>query len=585
MPQPQLSGDAGRSQRASEPVGSLGHDEADAARDSDHQSANHPGEPGTGTDADGSRRFRPGWRRSRRLRGFDPAADVRARRVIAFIEKLRVPNGNGAGRQFKLRPWQRDWIYAIYANGDGNGNRLTRRAILSIARKNGKTALIAALVLVHLVGPEAGFNMEIVSAANDREQAGQVFKYLTQIIALSPRLTSILKIVESKKRVVYHGRRNVYAAVSADARRKHGLNPALVIYDELAQSTNRDLYDSLDTAQGAQAEPLFLTISTQSNDPQHPLSELIDDGLTSEDETIVCHLYEVPDDVKDIFDESCWYDANPALGDFRSLDDMRAFARRAKRLPSLENVFRNLYLNQRVSLLTALFSRSVWMDCAGSGSLLPGEEVVMGLDFAETTDLCALAVFGTKSRHLEVFFWKPEQVLDEHGRRDRRDYLAMYQQGILENCPGKTIAPELVSQKIGEIHAGYKVLGLAYDRWRINRVIKSLDDAGIDCGIEEGAALRLYPWGQGFKDMAPAVDALELAVVEQQLNHSNHPLLNTHMANAIVALDPAGNRKLDKEKSRMRIDGAVAAAMALGLNAALMSDDDEQMNQFFNSLR
>lgn len=503
-----------------------------------------------------------------------------------------MPSGFGAGRKFRLRQWQRDFIFEIYSNcqqeeidGETVLRRKTRKAILSIARKNGKTALIAALVLLHLVGPEAGINSEIVSAANDKAQAAQVFKYVAQIIRLSPKLTDLLKVVESTKRVVYHARGNVYAAISADAHRKHGLNPVVIIYDELAQSKNRELFDTLETAQGAQPEPLFITISTQSNDPQHPLSQMIDDGLTNATEDMVCHLYEVPDETKDVFDESVWINANPALGDFRDLVEFRTYAAKAKRLPSFENVFRNLYLNQRVSTLTTLFSRSMWESLAGEVEFQPGEDVVLGLDMARTTDLCALTMLSLNGMGMRTFFWKPDDMLEEHGRNDRVDYASWQAQGYLEPCPGKTIDPEYVARKVAELYGQFNVVGLAYDRWRIDYLIKEFDRIQLDASKEEDAQIRLYPWGQGFQDMAPAVDAFEEAAINGQFTHDSNPLMAWNVANAIIVNDPAGNRKLDKAKSRMRIDGAVAAAMAHGLRAKLRPDDRGSIDDYFNSLR
>lgn len=442
--------------------------------------------------------------------------------------------------------------------------RRTRRAILSIARKNGKTALIAALVLVHLIGPEAGINAEIVSAANDREQAGQVFKYVRQIIELSPALSDKLEVIRSTKRVVYHGRGNVYAAISAEAGNKHGLNPAVIIYDELAQSKSRDLYDALETSQGAQPEPLFITISTQSNDPQHPLSVLIDDALSDASEATVCHLYEVPDETVDVFNENVWECANPGLRDFRDIIEMREYAQKAKRLPSFENTFRNLYLNQRVSLLATLFSRSMWTSLKGHVEFEPGCRVYLALDMATTVDLCALSMLDEDGRRLKVFYWKPEELMEEHGRRDRIDYMALRAQGFMEPCPGRTIDPEFVATKIANLYSEYEVIGLAYDRWRIEYIKKEFQRLGIDAHEEDDAQIRLIPWGQGFRDMAPAIDAFEESAVQGRFRHDGNPLLAWNIGNAIIAQDPAGNRKLDKEKSRMRIDGAVAAAMAFG---------------------
>lgn len=463
-----------------------------------------------------------------------------------------------------MRPWQREFIQDIYANVDGLRRR-TRRAILSIARKNGKTALIAALVLVHLIGPEAGINSEIVSAANDREQAGQVFKYVRQIIELSPALLDKLEVIRSTKRVVYHARGNVYAAISAEAGNKHGLNPTVIIYDELAQSKNRDLFDALETSQGGQPEPLFITISTQSNDPQHPLSVMIDDALSGASDATVCHLYEVPDDVKDVFTEEHWYSANPALGDFRDVIEMREYAAKARRLPSFENTFRNLYLNQRVSTMATLFTRSLWTGLQGVVEFEPGCRVYLSLDMATTVDLCALAMLDEDGRRLKAFYWKPEDLMEEHGRRDRMDYMGMRAQGFMEPCPGRTIDPEFVAAKVASLYSDFEVIGLAYDRWRIEYLKKEFQRIGIDAHEEDDAQIRLIPWGQGFRDMAPAIDAFEEAAVQGRFVHDGNPLLTWNVGNAIIASDPAGNRKLDKEKSRMRIDGAVAATMAFGV--------------------
>lgn len=463
--------------------------------------------------------------------------------------------------------------------------RRTRKAILSIARKNGKTALIAALVLVHLIGPEAGVNSEIVSAANDKEQAGQVFLYISQIVSLSPKLSDKLKVIPSTKRVVYHARGNVYRAISADAHRKHGLNPVVVIYDELAQSRSRELFDTLETAQGAQPEPLFITISTQSNDPQHPLSQMIDDALTGAAPDIVCHLYEVPDDTKDIFDEAVWINANPALGDFRDIVEFRTYAAKAKRLPSFENQFRNLYLNQRVSTLATLFSRSLWEGLRGDAEFEDGEDVILALDMATTTDLCALTLLSAHGSAMRTFFWKPDDLLEEHGRRDRVDYEGWQRQGYLEPCPGKTISPEYVATKIADLVGQFRVIGLAYDRWRIEYLKKEFDRIGLQASEEDDAVLRLYPWGQGFKDMAPAIDAFEESAINGSFEHDGNPLMSWNVGNAIVTMDPSGNRKLDKAKSRMRIDGAVSGAMAHGLRARLVETDSGSMDDYFNSLR
>lgn len=289
---------------------------------------------------------------------------TRAQRVIDFIEKLIVPSGVGQGGRLILREWQKKFIRDIY-EPHGPDETGGQSRTVSIARKNGKTALIAALVLVHLVGPEAIENGEIYSAANDRPQAAQVYKMAAQMVRADTELSAILKPVDSTKTIGCRANGSLYQALSSESGAKHGYNPSLVIYDELAQSKSRELYDVLDTSMGARLEPLFAVISTQSNDPEHILSKLIDDGVSAKDPRIVCHLYEVPEDCKNIFDPKVWKKANPALGDFRSFADLKAIADKAERMPAEEPKFRNLYLNQRVALVASLISRAEWTACAG----------------------------------------------------------------------------------------------------------------------------------------------------------------------------------------------------------------------------
>jgi phage terminase large subunit-like protein len=451
-----------------------------------------------------------------------------------------------------------------------------RRAILSIARKNGKTALIAALVLVHLIGPEAIQNGEIYSAANDREQAGQVFKVAAQIVRADPELSEMLRVIDSTKHIACYSNGSFYKAMSAEAGTKHGLNPTFVIFDELAQAKNRELYDVLDTSMGARAEPLFVVISTQSNDPEHILSKLLDDGLNAGDPSICCHLYEVPES-DDAFDPANWKKANPALGDFRSLADLKAIADKAQRMPAEEPKFRNLYLNQRVAPIASLISRVEWMACAGTAEFVEKEEVYLALDMSAVIDLTALVMgsAGDKTR-VRAFCWKPEDLLAEHSDRDfgsgNQRYVQWWNDGHLLASPGRTIDPAVVAQKIIELWRAYTVLGLAYDRWRIADLLREFDRLGFEAwedrgGDKRGTGLRLIPWGQGYRDMAPAIDALELDVIERKLEHPSNPVLTWAMANAVSTMDPAGNRKLDKEKARFRIDPAVALAMLEGIKS------------------
>jgi phage terminase large subunit-like protein len=337
------------------------------------------------------------------------------------------------------------------------------------------------------------------------------------------------------------------------------------------------LYDVLDTSFGARANPLFVVISTQSNDPEHLLSKLIDDGRDANDPRIVCHLYEVPED-RDAFDPANWKMANPALGDFRSLADLKAIADQAERLPASEPKFRNLYLNQRIAPVSSMISRKEWMACAGEAQFQPGEDVYLALDLSNVVDLTALVMGSAGERtRVKPFLWKPEDQLKAHGNRDFGSasdrYTTWVREGHLLASPGPSISMTAVANQIIELSQTYNVLGLAYDRYAIRDLLRVFDELSFatweDKGNDNhtGSGLRIVPWGQGYVSMGPAISALEREVVERTLEHPNNPALTWNIANAVVRMDPAGNRKIDKEKARFRIDGAVALAMLCGLKS------------------
>lgn len=533
---------------------------------------------------------RPEW--AKHGEGIDKRGISRAQRVIEFIELLRVPSGEGQGGYIRLRDWQRQFIIDLYAPNDG-GTRRVRRAIFSVARKNGKTLLIAALVLAHLVGPEAIQNGEIYSAATDREQAGQVFKFARQLVEAEPEFAPDgslpITVVPSTKTLVHKPNGSFYRALSAEAGTKHGLNPSVWIYDELAQARDQELYEVLNTSQGARKEPLGIVISTQSPDPEHPLSKLIDDGLVANDRTVLVHLY-CSDEDSDINDEAAWRAANPALGDFRSIDDLRALAVQAGRMKTMEASFRNLYGNQRVDQTSPLIPRSEWKACETGETLVDGEEIYLALDLSGVHDLTSLvgvsAIAGDD--RIKAWHWKPQEWLFDHAKRDRAPYDVWAAEGWLETPPGRAIDYAYVATRIAEIRETYKVRGLAYDRWRIEQLLVEFQRIGVDAYIDGkdkpfDGALRLIPWGQGYRDMSPAVEALEASVVHRRLKHDGNPVLAFCFANAIVTTDASGNRKLDKSKTRFRIDGAVATAMCLGLKARETDAEAPNLDDFINN--
>ena len=480
---------------------------------------------------------------------------TRAARIIKFVEAYCVtPEGADVGKPLVLADFQKQFIRDVYDNPAG-----TRRALLSVSRKNGKSGLVAGLLLAHLVGPEAKRNSQIVSGAMSRDQAALVFNLACKMVMQSPTLAELVRIIPSGKRLIGLPLNVEFKALAADGKTAHGLSPVLVIGDEWGQvrGPQDDFIDALLTSQGAHENPLQIIISTQAASDADWLSVQIDDALKSGDPKIVCHLYAAPEGC-DLLDEAAWKAANPALGLFRSEADLREQMTQAQRMPSMENSARNLLLNQRVSTFAPFISPDVWKSCAGPVQPFDGP-VFAGLDLSARTDLTALVIVGQVDGvwQVQAHFWCPESGIEDRSRRDRAPYSTWARQGILRTTPGASVDLEHVAADTLEIFAEMDVQAVAFDRWRIDQLRRELD--------RMGAELPLVEFGQGFQSFSPALDVLEAELLNGRIAHGGNPLLTWCAANAVTAKDPAGNRKLDKQKATGRIDGLVALTMALGV--------------------
>jgi phage terminase large subunit-like protein len=509
---------------------------------------------------------RSSGRKPRRPSWQDPRLS-RAERVIRFVEGLRITSGAHAGRRFTLRPWQRAILRAWYAT-DRQRRRIVRTGLLSMGRKNGKTSTVAALALAHLLGPEVERRGQVVAAAADRDQSALVFDELVAFITDNPEFDAQCNIQRHAKIIEHLPSGSKFRALSSDAKKAHGMSPSVVIVDELAQwgsGPGRALYDALTTATGARAEPLTLIISTQSADEHSLMSELVDYGKQVNagivtDPTFSAHIFEVPLDA-DPWDESLWPLANPALGDFRSADEMRTFAARAREMPTLEAAFRNFYLNQRVAADERWIAPALWDACAGDVDLdaLAGARCYGGLDLGSVRDLTAFALCWPESGALAVWTWCPADALRAREENDRVPYTVWAKAGHIEPTPGKATDKRRVALRLADLCARFKPEAIAYDVWGITELERILG--------EEGITLPLKPFGQGYKSMAPAMKAFEERVLNRRITHDTNPVLTWAVSNVVPEVDAAGNVKPSKERSRERIDPVVAAIMAVGLAA------------------
>lgn len=401
------------------------------------------------------------------------------------------------------------------------------------------------------------------------------------MVRMSPDLSSAVVIRDSAKELVCPERGTKYKALSADASTAYGLSPVFIVHDELGQvrGPRSELYEALETATAAQDEPLSLVISTQAPTDADLLSVLIDDALAGHDPRTVVSLYTAPADVDPFVDRAIRL-ANPAFGDFQNADEVRAMANDAKRMPTRENEYRNLILNQRVEAHSPFISRASWEACAAPIiEDWSDRRIYCGLDLSSTSDLTALVMAAEFDGvwHVRPTFWLPGEGLVEKSRADRVPYDVWAKQGFLFTTPGKTIEYEWVARELRAVFDDYDIAAIAFDRWGFKYLKPWLEKAGFS----EDQLAKFVEMGQGYQSMSPALRDLESLILERRIQHGAHPVLTMCMANAVVQADPAGNRKLNKVKSTGRIDGAIALTMAIGSAPLVESAPTPEYQLFF----
>jgi phage terminase large subunit-like protein len=468
------------------------------------------------------------------------------------------------GQSVTLRPFQIKFLQSVYDSP-------TRRAILSVGRKNAKTATAAFLLLLHLCGPEARANSELYSSALSRDQAAIIFRLAAKIVRLSPELSGQVTVRDTVKQLYFPEAGTLYSALSADASTNYGLSPIFVVHDELGQvkGPRHNLYEALETATGAQEAPLSIIISTQAATDADLLSILIDDAQEGHDPKTKLFLY-TADEAADPFCEETIRQANPAFGDFQNAEETLAMAEGARRMPSREAHYRNLVLNQRIEASNPFVTKSTWDANKSLGHVKTGYG---GLDLSETNDLTAFILYDPDSGGVESKFWLPEEGLPERSRQDRVPYDVWHDQGFLDTTPGNSVEYEYVANYLVSMFHTKDLRKIAFDRWNMRHLKPWLVKAGLSESFIED---RFVDFGQGYKSMSPALRNMESLLLNSKIKHGDHPVLKMCAMNSVVKMDEAGSRKLDKKRSRGRIDGMVALTMA----CAVASEDHHELHVY-----
>jgi phage terminase large subunit-like protein len=519
---------------------------------------------------------RPRWR--------TPAPSTKARAAGAYFDVNEVDRflrfcatlRHIKGRQFAGRPfipdlWQVVFIIApLFGWRRADGTRLYRMLYLEVPRKNGKSTLCAAIALYLLVADrEAG--AEVVSAARDREQARAVFGVASNMAKRSPALRKRLHIADRMGRIEYTQTASTYKVVSSDrgGLSKHGLNLHGAVVDELHVIADRELITTLETGTGSRVQPLICYITTAGIPTESPvwadkrdLCIKVSDGVI-EDPELLGIIFAAPAEAAvdgSWRDPAVWAGCNPGNGITVRTDYLATRAARAEVSPADLSGFLRLHLNIPTESVTGWVPLNIWDRSASlvDEADLVGARCYGGLDLASSLDLAALIlVFPDEDDdYVDVMarFWTPADTIRARSHADRADYERWAADGFLTATPGETINYDAIEEEIVATLDHFDVRSLDYDPWGSKQLRQHLEDAGapvVECR-------------QGFATLSPPMKEAGTLVYNRRLRHGGHPVLRFCVGNTLAALDPAGNIKPDRKRSRGRIDGTVGLVMAVG---------------------
>ena len=507
-------------------------------------------------------------------------------RAVRFFETILVhTKGRFARKPFLLAPWQRDEIIVpvfgqvVWSDEFGCYRRKVTDARVEIARKNGKSELAAGAALLLLCADDEE-SAEVYGGACDRDQARKVYDVAERMVHLSPILSARLTVKSSVKRIIDERTASYYEVIAADAAGNLGHNPHGVILDEELTQPDGSLWGSLKTAEGARVQALFLRFTTATNDPaswsakEHDEAERVAaDPERAPHRHVV--LYNIPKEA-DVFDERNWLLANPALGDFLSVEVLRRDALEAANDPAKENEFRQFRANQHVQQVTRWMPLHVWDGCTGPvgrwdasyvsivRERLAGRRCFAGLDLASTTDLAAWALWfppaGDGAPGTVLWrFWAPEAQVAHLDRRTGGRASTWVRQGWLTTTPGDWIDYETIHAAIEKDSNIFELVICGYDQKEATATAQWM--------MRELGEEKVSPVYQGFA-LSGSLKELMRLTKAGAYQHGGNPVARWNADSVEVKRDDQDRLKIvkpDRGASGKRIDGVASFANSLNV--------------------
>jgi phage terminase large subunit-like protein len=490
-----------------------------------------------------------------------------------YSNVLKLNGGDFEGVPFNLLPWQKFVVGSIFGWYGKDGYRRFRVAYVETAKGSGKSPLAAGIGMKGLVA-DSESRAEIYSAATKKDQAMILFRDAVAMVDQSPELSKRLQKSGTGERcwnLAYMAQGAFFRPISSDDGQS-GPRPHIALIDELHEHKTNTVVEMLRAGTKSRRQALIFMITNAGSGKNGPCwayheygarvaaGDVVDDSFF----TYICGLDEGDDPFAD---EACWPKANPSLqdADLPGYKYIREQVTEAKGMPSKEALVRRLNFCQWTDAESPWISHEIWKEAYLDFDVeeLRGRRAVAGLDLSSTTDLTGLVFLVEPIEEGEPwkivpYAWLPDADLQRKADTDRVPYVEWKAAGLLDTTPGRAISKRIILQKLSAMCDFFEIIAVAYDRWRIEDLIAMAADDGISLP-------EMKPFGQGYKDLSPAIETFERMLLNGEIAHNGHKVLTMCAGNAVTEIDAAANRKLSKQKATGRIDLILCAVMACGI--------------------
>ena len=505
-----------------------------------------------------------------------------AERVRTFLHRFcRQSIGEFAGKPLDLLPWQWDRLIApMYSWRKPDGTRRFRQCGVWVPKNNGKSTLCSGLSLYHLIADnEPG--AQVVSIAATVEQAGIVYRGAADMVAQSPELDKLLWTRKNIKTLEYEKTRSTYKVMSGErGGGKHGFSISALIFDELAEQTDRELWDTMRHNVGKRKNSLLVSISTSGfrresiGYEQYQYASKIISGEIVDTSFLPLVFAARPED--DWTSIETFTKCNPSYGVTIDPREVQEAIQEAKNEPRKESAYKTLRLNLWCGAATTWLSHQAWTACGEpfDEAQFHGAEAWCGWDYGYKGDLASYCLVIPRDDvvYLLPRFFCPKAGAERKQRVDHVPYIHWSEtpRYNLYLTDGDVIDPSFIRERLNQDAKDFRIVECGYDP-------TGLEESRQLC---ERDGLTMVSVPQRAKYLGGAASWFERAVLSRQLRHPNNPVLSWCLENTAVKETPDGLYPYKGSGDTQRIDGIVASLIGLSRYLARDQVSDVQFMVF-----